>query len=30
MQESISVRALGYCIAGHEMHHLSIIKERYL
>lgn len=26
----ISVRALGYCIAGHEMHHLSVIKERYL
>lgn len=28
--KSISVRALGYCIAGHEMHHLSVIKERYL
>lgn len=26
----ISVRALGYCIAGHEMHHLSVIKERYV
>ena len=26
----ISVRALGYTIAGHEMHHLSVINERYL
>lgn len=26
----ISVRALLYIAAGHEMHHLSIIKERYL
>lgn len=25
-----SVRALGYIIAGHERHHLSILKERYL
>jgi len=24
-----SVRALGYVIAGHEMHHRSILKERY-
>jgi len=26
----VSVRALGYHIAGHEMHHRNIIKERYL
>ena len=26
----ISVRALVYIIAGHEQHHLSIIRERYL
>lgn len=26
----ISVRALGYIIAGHENHHVSVIKERYL
>ncbi|MES2730120.1 MAG: DinB family protein [Bacteroidota bacterium] len=26
----ISVRALGYTIAGHETHHWNIIKERYL
>jgi len=26
----VSVRALLYIIAGHEMHHLNIIKERYL
>lgn len=25
----VSVRALAYQIAGHELHHLSIIKERY-
>ena len=25
-----SVRSLGYHIAGHELHHLKIIKERYL
>lgn len=25
-----SVRALGYHIAGHELHHLKIIKEKYL
>lgn len=26
----ISVRALGYTILGHEIHHLKIIRERYL
>ncbi len=26
----ISVRAVAYLIAGHELHHLNIIKERYL
>jgi Protein of unknown function (DUF664) len=25
-----SVRALGYHIAGNELHHLNIIKEKYL
>lgn len=28
--ESVSVRALLYHIAGHELHHMQIIKERYL
>lgn len=27
---SVSVRALGFLISGHEMHHVKIIKERYL
>lgn len=27
---NVSVSALGYLIAGHELHHLKIIKERYL
>ena len=27
---SVSVRAIGYIIQGHEMHHLNIISERYL
>lgn len=27
---SVSVRALGYMITGHENHHIQIIKERYL
>ncbi len=27
---AISVRALIYILAGHELHHLDIIKERYL
>jgi uncharacterized damage-inducible protein DinB len=25
-----SARAMGYAIAGHEIHHLRVIKERYL
>jgi hypothetical protein len=27
---SVSVRALAYIIAGHERHHMGIIRERYL
>ncbi|MEO5571542.1 MAG: DinB family protein [Bacteroidia bacterium] len=26
----ISVKAIGYSIAGHELHHSEVIKERYL
>ena len=26
----VSVRALAYLIAGHEMHHIKILKEKYL
>ena len=26
----VSVRALAYMIAGHELHHVNILKERYL
>lgn len=26
----ISVRSLLYCIAGHELHHVNVIKEKYL
>jgi DinB superfamily len=26
----ISVRALGYIIAGHERHHIRVVRERYL
>ena len=26
----VSVSALGYLIAGHELHHLEVIKERYI
>lgn len=29
-QSGFSVRGLGYVIAGHELHHISILKERYL
>lgn len=25
-----TVRALGYVIAGHELHHFSVVKEKYL
>jgi len=28
--QSISVRALAWIIAGHELHHLRILRERYL
>ena len=27
---SVSVRALAYIIAGHERHHMTILRERYL
>jgi hypothetical protein len=27
---TISVRAIGLAIAGHEMHHMKVIEERYL
>jgi uncharacterized damage-inducible protein DinB len=27
---SVSVRGIGYCILGHEIHHKNIIIERYL
>ena len=26
----VTVRALGYHIAGHELHHINVIKEKYL
>lgn len=26
----MSVRAIGYAISGHQLHHLKVIKERYL
>ena len=26
----VSVRALAYMIAGHELHHINVMKERYL
>jgi hypothetical protein len=29
-ESDITVRALGFIIAGHQMHHLKMIKERYL
>lgn len=28
--QNVSVRALAYQIAGHELHHINIIQERYL
>ena len=28
--KDISVRAIGFIILGHELHHINIIKERYL
>jgi hypothetical protein len=27
---TLSVRALGYLFSGHQIHHLNIVKERYL
>lgn len=29
-QKPITVRAIGYIIAGHQLHHLGVIAERYL
>lgn len=29
-EHPVSVRALGFMIAGHEVHHVKIIRERYL
>jgi len=29
-EKDISVRAIGFIILGHELHHINIIKERYL
>lgn len=29
-EHPVSVRALGYMIAGHEIHHLNVTRERYL
>ena len=28
--QPVSVRALGYVIAGHDLHHFAVVKERYL
>jgi uncharacterized damage-inducible protein DinB len=28
--KSVTVRALGYIMAGHELHHINVIRERYL
>lgn len=28
-KSTVTIRALAYIIAGHELHHLQIIKERY-
>jgi hypothetical protein len=27
---NLSVRAAGFIIVGHELHHINIVKERYL
>jgi hypothetical protein len=27
---TVTVRALAYIIAGHERHHVNVIRERYL
>ncbi|WP_240914609.1 DinB family protein [Polaribacter sp. 11A2H] len=29
-ENKMSVRALGYLFSGHQMHHLNVIKEKYL
>lgn len=29
-ENSVSVKALAYLIAGHEIHHIAILRERYL
>ena len=29
-KNKVTVRALGYHLAGHELHHINIIKEKYL
>ncbi len=29
-QNAITVRALGYIVAGHELHHMGILRDRYL
>jgi uncharacterized damage-inducible protein DinB len=29
-ENKMSVRALGYLFSGHQIHHLNVIKERYL
>lgn len=29
-ENKMSVRALGYLFSGHQLHHLNIVKERYL
>lgn len=29
-KSAVSLRALGFAMAGHTLHHLAIIKEKYL
>ena len=29
-ENEVSVRALAYIIAGHELHHMGVLRERYL